>query len=172
MERARVRLQLAQGSDQPVTVPQSILDRLVRARVDPPQVTQQPQGATVPPGATAVLEVSARGKSPLFYQWFKDKQRVTGATGAVLTLDRVGVVDVGSYHCRINNADGATVSKTVVIQMGRAEEERRSLLQRSDSRGSMASAESGDEDHAPTSRGGGGVMGVGELTDAVGSVQL
>src|SRR5579863_10216172 len=44
----------------------------------PPQITAQPQSATVASGATATFSISATGSAPLTYQWMKNSANISG----------------------------------------------------------------------------------------------
>ncbi len=79
----------------------------------PPQLTAQPQPATVCEGQSVVLSVSAQGTA-LTYQWRRNGQNIPGATQAtyqfVATLS-----DAGIYDVVVSNACGSVTSDTVRV---------------------------------------------------------
>ena len=79
----------------------------------PPQLTAQPQPATVCEGQSVVLSVGAQGAA-LTYQWRRNGQNIPGATQAtyqfVATLS-----DAGIYDVVVSNACGSVTSDTVRV---------------------------------------------------------
>jgi hypothetical protein len=79
----------------------------------PPQLTVQPQPATVCEGQSVVLSVGAQGTA-LTYQWRRNGQNIPGATQAtyqfVATLS-----DAGIYDVVVSNACGSVTSDTVRV---------------------------------------------------------
>jgi hypothetical protein len=79
----------------------------------PPQLTAQPQPATVCEGQSVVLSVGAQGTA-LTYQWRRNGQNIPGATQAtyqfVATLS-----DAGIYDVVVSNACGSVTSDTVRV---------------------------------------------------------
>jgi len=76
-----------------------------------PVITTQPVSQSAPLGGSATFTVAATGVGTLSYQWFKDGELVTGATGTSLSLTGVTLSDVGSYDVVVTNASGSTVSR-------------------------------------------------------------
>ena len=81
----------------------------------PPTITAQPQGLTVPVGGTAMFNVTATGAGPLGYQWRKNGGSVTGATNASLLLASVGTNDAGSYSVVVTNPGGSVTSGSATL---------------------------------------------------------
>ncbi len=81
--------------------------------VGPPQLTAQPQPATVCEGQSVVLSVGAQGTA-LTYQWRRNGQNIPGAMQAtyqfVATLS-----DAGIYDVVVSNACGSVTSDTVRV---------------------------------------------------------
>jgi hypothetical protein len=59
-------------------------------------------------GDDVTLTVSAAGKQPITYQWFKNKLPIAGATSASLVLTDADWDDVGDYALRADNEVGRT----------------------------------------------------------------
>ncbi len=86
---------------------------------DPPIVTADPTSATRATGSNVTFSVSASGTS-LAYQWKKisggatndviDDSHITGATGAILSINNLTSADNGNYYVSITNVAGSTSS--------------------------------------------------------------
>jgi len=74
-----------------------------------PVITTQPVSQGAPLGGSATFTVSAT--NALSYQWFKDGELLSGATGTTLSLTGVTLADAGSYDVVVTNANGSTVSR-------------------------------------------------------------
>lgn len=81
----------------------------------PPAIAVQPQDATVPPGQTATLSVTAAG-SDLHYAWYEgapgDRTRLVGS-GATFTTPHLG--QTASYWVEVTNGCGAAASRAAVV---------------------------------------------------------
>jgi formylglycine-generating enzyme required for sulfatase activity len=86
------------------------------ARGDSPLPKQQ----RVRVGGQASLTVYATGTGPLSYQWFRNGAEVAGANGPVLSLDNVSMADEGAYTVKVSNACGVVMTKSALIDVGRA----------------------------------------------------
>ncbi|MBL9195291.1 MAG: immunoglobulin domain-containing protein [Opitutaceae bacterium] len=80
-----------------------------------PVITTQPVGATVTAGQAVTFTVAASGTPAPTYQWQKDGQRITGATGASYTIPSASLADTGVYTVRIVNSVGAVTSAPAVL---------------------------------------------------------
>jgi hypothetical protein len=78
-------------------------------------VTQNPTNQTVLAGTTATFSVSAKGATPLKYQWFKGGQIVDGATNSVLIITNSQIADSGLYQLLITNSYGSATSAPVKL---------------------------------------------------------
>lgn len=87
----------------------------VNPAVVAPAIVTQPVGLTVGRGNTAAFTVLASGTDPRTYEWSKDGQVLTGATGAVLTLNSVQPANAGSYTVKVSNAAGSVTSTAAVL---------------------------------------------------------
>lgn len=91
--------------------------------VDPPVMTEHPQGATHCPGEPVTLAVVATGEPPLSYQWQRDGEnliddgRIGGSTAETLSLSSVMGGDAGSYQCVVSNGGGSITSDAAIISV-------------------------------------------------------
>ena len=76
-----------------------------------PTITQQPRDRITILGESAGLSVAATG-SGLFYQWFKNRALIPGATTASLTFAQARVTDSAAYYVVIGNTSGSVTSTT------------------------------------------------------------
>jgi alpha-tubulin suppressor-like RCC1 family protein len=85
---------------------------LARVRVLPakPTIVTNPASLNVLAGSNVVLNVTATGSQPLYYQWFCNNKRIPGANTAQLVLANVQFVNTGSYQVTVSNAIGVTTS--------------------------------------------------------------
>ena len=52
----------------------------------------------------------------LSYQWFRNGEKISGATQAMLTLTNVNIeMDEGMYHCFISNPAGNVITNNVSL---------------------------------------------------------
>lgn len=77
----------------------------------PVAITQQPTNLNVRLGSNALFRVTARGSTPIVYQWLKDGLPLAGATNPVLSLTNVQLGDEGNYTAIISNSFGAQPSQ-------------------------------------------------------------
>jgi hypothetical protein len=76
-----------------------------------PQITAQPQAATVTAGQTASFEVTASGTAPLAYQWRRNGTAIAGATSARYTTPATTTADSGAvFSVVVSNAAGNMTS--------------------------------------------------------------
>lgn len=80
----------------------------------PPTVLSQPQPQlNIFAGASPVLQISAAGATPIYYQWTLNGAPVTGATNAVYTL--ANIQTGGVYGCTLSNrVSTASISSVTV----------------------------------------------------------
>lgn len=86
------------------------------ATVAPPEITTQPQDATVEEGNPASFTVAATGTG-LTYQWFHNDEPISGASAATLQISAAASADAGEYHVEISNAGGTVTSGTVTLNV-------------------------------------------------------
>ena len=80
-------------------------------------ITAQPQGRTVPAGASVTLSVTATGTDSLTYQWIKNGEKITGETSATYTVSSVATSDTGGYQVLVSNSAGDQISQTATLRV-------------------------------------------------------
>lgn len=85
--------------------------------IERPEFSAQPQSATVNPGATLVLTISAIGPN-LTYQWEFNETAIDGATSATLTITNVTAAQSGRYRCVVASDCGSATSEIAQIGVG------------------------------------------------------
>ena len=84
-----------------------------------PTITQHPSSVTVSVGQTATFSVTATGTVPLSYQWKKNGDNISGATGPSYTTPPASLSDDGSrFSCRVTNAHGTVTSNQSTLTVG------------------------------------------------------
>ena len=78
--------------------------------INPPQITQQPIGASVNAGSSVTFTMTAGGTPPLSYQWRKNGANIAGATSATYSIASAQTADAGSYTVMISNPGGSVTS--------------------------------------------------------------
>ncbi|MFN9746277.1 MAG: hypothetical protein ACK57B_11595 [Betaproteobacteria bacterium] len=83
-----------------------------------PQITAQPQAATVTAGQTATFEVIATGTAPLAYQWRRNGTAIAGATSAGYTTPATTPSDSGAvFSVVVSNAAGNVTSAGAALSV-------------------------------------------------------
>ena len=81
-----------------------------------PQITAQPQNASVTAGQTATFSVTATGTAPLSYQWMKSSTAISGATSASYTTPATATSDSGSsFTVKVSNSAGSMTSNAATL---------------------------------------------------------
>jgi sugar lactone lactonase YvrE len=75
-----------------------------------PDITAQPQGATIMDGGSVALSVTVAGGGPFTYQWYLNGAAVAGATGASFTATAPG-----SYTVAVTNPTASVTSAAAVV---------------------------------------------------------
>jgi photosystem II stability/assembly factor-like uncharacterized protein len=88
--------------------------------VPPPVILTNPVSATVSPGGSVTLSVSA-SSSDLSYQWSLNGAIVTGATNATLVITNVSSANVGSYAVIVSNPAGSVTCQAASVASLRSE---------------------------------------------------
>ncbi|MBO4715185.1 MAG: immunoglobulin domain-containing protein, partial [Verrucomicrobia bacterium] len=93
--------------------------------VEPPVITGQPQDVTVDEGSTILLMVTVTGSEPLYYQWFKDGNPISGLSARIrityinghsgLSILHAKKSDSGHYTVTVSNEAGTVTSRTAVV---------------------------------------------------------
>jgi hypothetical protein len=66
-------------------------------------------------GKPVTLSASADGSPPLFFQWRKNGQAISGATGAEFKIQAANATDAGRYDCVVTNSAGASATPPVKL---------------------------------------------------------
>jgi hypothetical protein len=80
-----------------------------------PAIVTQPRSQTVSAGASVGFSVTARGKSPLNYQWFFDGQPIPTATDSSYSIARVQSIQAGTYTVEVSNSFGSVTSAPATL---------------------------------------------------------
>ncbi len=89
--------------------------RTGRAIDEPFAIIGQPRSQAAVLTLPVTLGVTASGRGPLSYQWFKDGVAVPGATAAALTVPVVTTATAGTYLVRISGPDGTLESQAAAV---------------------------------------------------------
>ena len=81
----------------------------------PPQIIYQPANVTAAVGQSATFSVGVAGTWPMYYQWRKDGQNISGATQSSHTISSVQTADAGSYSVYIWNSVGVVFSSSATL---------------------------------------------------------
>jgi len=76
----------------------------------PPSISSSPESRTHCVGESTTFHVSAYGSDPLFYQWKKDGNSISGANSSSYTISSVSTSDAGSYTVTVTNDCGSATS--------------------------------------------------------------
>ena len=77
----------------------------------PPIIVTAPTNVPTRPGSNVMFTVTARGETPLTYQWRKNGVVLPGETGVTLIRTNVQLVDDADYQVTVSNPSG-TVTVT------------------------------------------------------------
>jgi len=80
-----------------------------------PIITTQPKNTTATQGKRAFIYVSATGKAPMTYQWYKDGSEISGATEDTYEIEIVEESDAGEYYVVVTNELGEETSNTIEV---------------------------------------------------------
>jgi arabinogalactan endo-1,4-beta-galactosidase len=87
-------------------------------------ITNQPDSLSLTNGQTARFEIEVTGRAPFNYKWKKnnkdleDGEKVTGANGSILKIERVVKSDEGEYSCIVTDKIGnVTTSSAVTLSV-------------------------------------------------------
>jgi fructan beta-fructosidase len=66
-------------------------------------------------GSNLVLQASASGAAPLFFQWFKDGTALPEQTNLSLIKSNVSIFDAGQYFLIASNSSGSVTSQLITV---------------------------------------------------------
>lgn len=84
---------------------------------DYPRITSVMSDFSVDEGAFFALEVTAEGRQPLSYVWYKNGVRLTSSTFATSRLGPARMSDAGMYHVSVHNAVGSIESQRFLVSV-------------------------------------------------------
>ena len=83
---------------------------------EPPDIGVQPADRTVAIGQSTTFTVGASGSAPLAYQWRRNGNAISGATGSSYTRTNVQLTDNGAlFTVRVSNAYGVEMSEAAQL---------------------------------------------------------
>ncbi|MDD5135749.1 MAG: immunoglobulin domain-containing protein, partial [Candidatus Omnitrophica bacterium] len=85
-----------------------------------PVILGQPSDVTVFSGEQASFAVFAQGAGTLTYQWYRNNQRISGATAHFYTITKTVSLNAGNYYCVVSNSYGQVSSRTAVLTVKNA----------------------------------------------------
>jgi uncharacterized protein (TIGR02145 family) len=68
-----------------------------------PTITTQPQSQTVTVGQSVTFSVTATGTAPLWYQWYKDGAKISGASSSSYSIPNVQAGNAGTFTVKVSN---------------------------------------------------------------------
>lgn len=80
-----------------------------------PIITRQPVSQQLSPGQTLRLEAEVGGTLPIQFQWYRNHEKLLGATMPVLTISNVTSAIQGTYYLGATNLYGWVVSTNVQV---------------------------------------------------------
>jgi len=80
-----------------------------------PTITAHPQSQTVTTGVSVSFSVTATGTAPLSYQWQKNGNNISGATGSTYTISNVANTHAGNYQVVVRNSVNSVTSNTATL---------------------------------------------------------
>jgi subtilisin-like proprotein convertase family protein/thiol-disulfide isomerase/thioredoxin len=83
----------------------------------PPKFTLSPAPQLVPVGETLRLECTVQGAAPISLQWFRNGQRLNGATNQTLVVDTAQIADAGDYYVTATNGIGGAQSDLAKVRV-------------------------------------------------------
>lgn len=85
-----------------------------------PVVVIPPQSQVGIWGKSVSFSVSAKGDVPLYYQWYKDRTMIPGATNDTLVLNSLTSVDAACYSVEVSNVLGVAISSEAFLTVNPA----------------------------------------------------
>jgi glucose/arabinose dehydrogenase len=97
------------------SISQNALYKIIYSNDNAPEITSQPQAATVSAGSNVTFTVAASGADPKTYQWRKNGANIAGATSASFTITNVQSTDAGQYSAKVTNSYGSATSNNALL---------------------------------------------------------
>jgi Immunoglobulin I-set domain/Immunoglobulin domain len=83
----------------------------------PPSIVAQPQSFSLNVGQSGSFAVAASGTQPLYYQWYRNGEIISGATQATLSVFEALTSDAGRYTVIVGNAAGTVLSSEAILRV-------------------------------------------------------
>lgn len=99
------------------TVKSSTASVLVIPFIEPPSILIQPNNKRVILGEASSMVVSAKGASPLFFQWKLNGESIFGAVQSFYLINEVSKEDAGSYTVTVSNEAGSIESNPATLSV-------------------------------------------------------
>jgi len=80
-----------------------------------PVIITQPEAVVAVKGQATNFFVKVAAIPEASYQWFKNDKAITGATAAVLNIDKVSATDAGKYRVLVKNQSGSITSQVSTL---------------------------------------------------------
>ena len=96
----------AAGNANPLSITMNSNKTVVGIFAQPPVIDVPPTNVTAEVGATVNFNVHATGTAPLYYQWWFNGAKLSGATETNLTLSNVQLAQEGIYGITVTNGSG------------------------------------------------------------------
>lgn len=79
------------------------------------RILVQPRSRSIAAGKTLTLRTRVSGSKPVFYQWMKDGQIISGANSPKLVIPNAGATNSGQYSVSVSNTVSSAVSSPAVV---------------------------------------------------------
>jgi hypothetical protein len=83
--------------------------------VDPPTITTQPAGQTLPAGSTVNLSVAVAGSGPFTFQWLLNGAAIPGATNSSYSIPAAQPLRSGNYQVVVANSLATIISAVAPV---------------------------------------------------------
>ena len=84
----------------------------------PPGIVTQPRSQYVAVGDNVALTTVVTGAPPLYFQWYKDNNLLSGENNASLVMNPIAANQAGSYQLVVTNYLGSATSTLAVLKVG------------------------------------------------------
>jgi Secretion system C-terminal sorting domain/Immunoglobulin domain len=84
-----------------------------------PKIEESPANRAVCARDVVTVRAKFSGTNPLFYQWYKNNELITGQTSDSIRFSSIGLVDSGVYRCVVRNNQNQTaqsVNMTLTVK--------------------------------------------------------
>ncbi|MEA3497094.1 MAG: immunoglobulin domain-containing protein, partial [Bacteroidota bacterium] len=85
-----------------------------------PSISYQTSSDTLCENQSMTFTVTTTGTTPINYQWFKNNDTISNATGNSYTINSVSTSDAATYKCKISNTCGNASSSDISLSVNTA----------------------------------------------------